>query len=429
MVAEHRGRFGLPPVFLHSQWVSWVEIETGAELHVRLLLAHNELASPSRLERLVTRGRVGGSLHPSLVASYPVGDVVAAGTRPPPGPPPHPPGPPLGRRPPSSSPGSSTSSTPITPPLRGRLHVRRAVPAPRGPARPPAPWWPWPAWPSMPSAGASCAASAGPGGWPVVLLAGTILLHLVAGADVEESLIAGAVLAFLLVNRREFQAASDATSLRSALIALGRGGRRGGRGGHGRPSSCSPTSAATTTTPCRGGRTFWAVSERFVGITTIALPDRADRFLAPALLTIGLCLVAVTLYLLTRPVVDRRLGSGRAAEFRARDIVRRHGASTLDYFALRSDKQWFFHRDSLVAYAVYGGVCLISPDPIGPRNEREQVWGAFRRVRRHPRLDDRGHGGRRGLAPHLPRLGDAQHLPRRRGRGASSRSSAWPAST
>jgi lysylphosphatidylglycerol synthetase-like protein (DUF2156 family) len=59
--------------------------------------------------------------------------------------------------------------------------------------------------------------------------------------------------------------------------------------------------------------------------------------------------------------------------------VRRHGTSTLDYFALRSDKRWFFHRDSLVAYAVYGGVCLISPDPIGPRNEREQVWEAFRR--------------------------------------------------
>ena len=125
--------------------------------------------------------------------------------------------------------------------------------------------------------------------------------------------------------------------------------------------------------------TFWAVSERFAGITTIDLPEeRADRFLTPVLLTIGLCLVAVTLYLLTRPVVDRRLGSGRAAEFRARDIVRRHGSTTLDYFALRSDKRWFFHRDSLVAYAVYGGVCLISPDPIGPRNEREQVWGAFR---------------------------------------------------
>ena len=77
------------------------------------------------------------------------------------------------------------------------------------------------------------------------------------------------------------------------------------------------------------------------------------------MLVIGLALVAVSLFLVSRPVVDRRLTSGRAAEFRARDIVRRHGASTLDYFALRTDKQWFFHRDSLVAYAVYGGICLI----------------------------------------------------------------------
>jgi lysylphosphatidylglycerol synthetase-like protein (DUF2156 family) len=130
---------------------------------------------------------------------------------------------------------------------------------------------------------------------------------------------------------------------------------------------------------------MWAASERMVGIQTIALPRRADRFLAPTLLVLGLSLVAITLFLLSRPVVDRRLTSGRAAEFRARDIVRRHGISTLDYFALRSDKRWFFHRDSLVAYAVYGGVCLISPDPIGPRNEREQVWGAFRRF-----ADDHG---------------------------------------
>jgi len=93
----------------------------------------------------------------------------------------------------------------------------------------------------------------------------------------------------------------------------------------------------------------------------------------------------VALYLLTRPVVDRQLSSGRAvmgrraAELRARDIVRRHGTGTLDYFALRDDKQWFFHRDSLVAYAVFGGVCLVSPDPIGPFSERAHVWDSFRR--------------------------------------------------
>ena len=33
----------------------------------------------------------------------------------------------------------------------------------------------------------------------------------------------------------------------------------------------------------------------------------------------------------------------------------------------------------MVAYAVFGGVCLVSPDPIGPFTERAHVWDAFRR--------------------------------------------------
>ena len=375
VVSEHRGRFGLPPVFLHSQWVSWVELESGAELHVRMLLAHNELASPSRLERMVTRGRVGGTVHPALVASYPVGASW-------------PPAPDLRqshrrtrrvRRWGAAAilvTGIIDVLDSITPPLRGRLHVLvQYLPVRASVA----------AGALVAMAGLALIAL-GRGvlrgqrrAWrvAVVLLSGTILLHVIAGADFEESLIAGAVLVFLLVNRKEFQAASDAASLRSALVtlvavALG-------------IAVFATVSIELFTHIGRHNNqvlpwwtVFWAVSERFAGITTIDLPERADRFLAPALLTIGLCLVAVTLYLLTRPVVDRRMGSGRAAEFRARDIVRRHGATTLDYFALRSDKRWFFHRDSLVAYAVYGGVCLISPDPIGPRNEREQVWGAFR---------------------------------------------------
>ncbi len=57
----------------------------------------------------------------------------------------------------------------------------------------------------------------------VVLLSVTIVLHLVAGADFEESLVALAVLILLLTHRRDFQSASDWSSLRSALVALGVG--------------------------------------------------------------------------------------------------------------------------------------------------------------------------------------------------------------
>jgi lysylphosphatidylglycerol synthetase-like protein (DUF2156 family) len=38
----------------------------------------------------------------------------------------------------------------------------------------------------------------------------------------------------------------------------------------------------------------------------------------------------------------------------------------------------FFAGDSVIAYAVYAGVCLVSPDPIGPEAERDQVWSSFR---------------------------------------------------
>lgn len=62
---------------------------------------------------------------------------------------------------------------------------------------------------------------------------------------------------------------------------------------------------------------------------------------------------------------------------RAREIVARHGGGTLDYFALRDDKRWFFLGQSVIAYAVRGSVCLVSPDPIGPAAERGETWAEF----------------------------------------------------
>ncbi len=388
VVEERGGRFGLPPVFVNSQLVSWVELETGADLHVRLLLAHEHLASPSLLERVVERGtdshhRPAGSLRhlphgvrPALVASYPMGSSW-------------PPAPDLRiahrrtrrvRRWAAAAillAGIVDLLDAVTPPLRARLHLVLDY------------------LPLRASVGASALiaiaglalVALGRGilrgqrrAWrvAVVLLSGTVALHLIAGADVEESALAIVVLAVLVFNRREFQAASDWSSLRTALLGLG--------------AAVVGLVLATTGLlelffhigPHRHPHlafwpTLWAVTERLVGVDTQYLPHRVNRYLAPAMLAFGLAVVALALFLLTRPVVDRRLSSGRAAELRARDIVRRHGDSTLDYFALRSDKHWFFYHDSLVAYAVYGGICLVSPDPIGPRNERSQVWAAFRR--------------------------------------------------
>jgi lysylphosphatidylglycerol synthetase-like protein (DUF2156 family)/UDP-2,3-diacylglucosamine pyrophosphatase LpxH len=86
--------------------------------------------------------------------------------------------------------------------------------------------------------------------------------------------------------------------------------------------------------------------------------------------------VLVLLLLVALPGREsRRTGTAREEAFdRARSIIDAHGGDTLDYFALRDDKSWFFTGESLVAYSVINGVMLVSPDPIGPPQDRAEVW-------------------------------------------------------
>ena len=71
----------------------------------------------------------------------------------------------------------------------------------------------------------------------------------------------------------------------------------------------------------------------------------------------------------------RRTGEERAKAFeRARSIIGTYGGDTLDYFALRDDKSWLFSGNTLIAYSVINRIMLVSPDPIGPVNERADAW-------------------------------------------------------
>ena len=376
VIEEHPGRLGLPPVFLRHRQLAWVELETGAELHARLLLARFDDAPATLLERFAGRYRRVHDNHPVVVAAQPYGmawppppDLAALRRR--------------SRRIRRWAAGALALAgtvnllSAVTPPLRDRLHVVLQI-VPLGVTQ---------------AAGALVALS-GVGllilargvrrgqqrAWAISvgILAATLVLHLFRGADLEASLLHAVVLMFLLVTRDEFRAESDRPALRSAIIALAIG----------LAGITAVTAVLVAVTvhfdhawhqPLPWWRAGEAVVGRLIGIQVVALPDRLDDFLSPSLLSIGIALAAVAAVLATRPVVDRRRSAGRAAQARARDIVRRHGAGTLDYFALRSDKQWFFHRDSLIAYAIQGGICLVAPDPIGPFAEREHAWGAFRR--------------------------------------------------
>jgi lysylphosphatidylglycerol synthetase-like protein (DUF2156 family) len=208
------------------------------------------------------------------------------------------------------------------------------------------------------------------------LLVLSIALHLLAGADFEEAFFSLAVLALLILGRRHWTTPADHISTRQALLTLA-------------------FAFATTVTIATASLVLYthvdhdhqplglstalrAVLGRLYGNTSTPLTATLNRFLSPTLLTLTIITVLVALYLLTRPIVDRRLQTSPAALLRARDIVARHGHGTLDYFALRSDKRWFFYRDSLIAYAVYSGVALVSPDPIGPPAESAATLAAFR---------------------------------------------------
>jgi lysylphosphatidylglycerol synthetase-like protein (DUF2156 family) len=386
LVHEHRGRFGLPPTFLHHRQESILEIETGADLHVRLMQAEVDLPLATMGERLVTRDTVvkgrtkAADLHPTLVASWPSGASW-------------PPAPEVAadhirvrriRRIAATAlfvAGLFDLLSAVTAPLRTHLHViARYLPI------------------EVTQAAGALVAISGIGmimlsravlkgqrrAWVVAvgLLTASLILHVVHAADVISLLVCAGVLVLLVVQRERFRAQTEQGTVRSAVLILAVGGVTATLG-----SFIGVELAGRVHHHLLPGwpQVLLGSAERLVGIEFVAFPAHINRYASTTMLAVGISLIVVALYLLTRPVVDRRLLSGRAtvgrraAEIRARDIVRRHGTGTLDYFALRDDKQWFFHRDSMVAYAVFGGVCLVSPDPIGPFSERAHVWDAFRR--------------------------------------------------
>ncbi|MHB8380179.1 MAG: bifunctional lysylphosphatidylglycerol flippase/synthetase MprF [Acidimicrobiales bacterium] len=379
VLVERHGRFGLPPVFSSFDRLGVVEVEAASTVQVRLIAGESARRRGSLLERLVagTNTQPAPSTVTTTVASWPSGSPfpvsverlrdqhrqrvvrrLAAGL--------------------IFLDGLVNIAVTTVRPLRSHLHLVLS-------------FFPL----EVAKEAAALTAVAGIAmimlsrglrrgqrrSWflSVLLLAITIVAHVLRGGTIVSLLVAAAILIVLVGQRRFFGATTDRSSAANALPRLGL-------------VAFVAVAGATIGVEAAGrhhhlpklGVVVMACIERLAGQSDIRLPDRVGDFVTPTLLAIGISLVISALYFLTRPVVDRRLSSSassterRIAELRARDIVRRHGRGTLDYFALRDDKQIFLFRDSLVAYAVYGGVALISPDPIGPKTERTEVLSAFR---------------------------------------------------
>jgi len=206
----------------------------------------------------------------------------------------------------------------------------------------------------------------------IVLLAVSVALHVAKGIDVEEAVLATAGAVWLAGHRDAFPVwASRAVATRTLVLGVG-----------GAVVTFAVAIGLSTTVgrsahPDLEGPAH-SLGER-LGADEVFPLNSGGHFGTAVLIALGLGLVGSTLWVLFSPrVLDPLTRVAHHAEREhARAVVGRYGGGTLDYFALRDDKLWFFIGSSVVAYAVRAGVCLVSPDPIGPSDERAEVWAAF----------------------------------------------------
>ena len=101
-------------------------------------------------------------------------------------------------------------------------------------------------------------------------------------------------------------------------------------------------------------------------------------FLNTSLLVLGIVGAILFLYLILRTFVQSEPPS-EERKHRAEQIVRAWGDDTLDYFALRRDKNYYFSDDgrSLVAYVYVRGTAMVAGDPIGPPEDTARTIDEF----------------------------------------------------
>ncbi len=371
LVVSTPARMGLPPVFSGVDRRSWLELDGGRDLEVRLVAAEAPGSGVPRLERLVATRREVLGPEPVVVASLPGGPTwpvlhpalrsVAQRRR--------------SRRTAAllvvaTAVVSIVSA--VTPPDRPRLRaILRLMPV------------------ELPQAMSAAVVFGSVGllllarglrrgqrlAWSLteIVLVATALLHLGKGIDVEEAVVALVVAAWLWVERRDFDVRPDRRTLRRGAVFAIAG-----------PVLAVGLSLALVTIVGAHRRrdvdeSIPALAERLAGHSSTPL-STTTPFVTPALVAVGLGLLVGVGWTASSPArPGRRDAADHLADReRARAIVERWGGDTLAYFALRDDKSWFFTGSCVVAYAVRNGVCLVAPDPIGPPHEWADAWSELR---------------------------------------------------
>ncbi len=213
--------------------------------------------------------------------------------------------------------------------------------------------------------------------WLVTLfvLAISATSHLIKGLDVEEAILALALLAVLWMLRREFHARSDPPSLWQGARAV---------------------ALAIVFTLAYGVAGFYLLDRHFsvhfglwdaVKQTVVMFTQFYDpglepitgmgRYFAGSIYVVGAVTGGYGLLMLLRPVLQRSPATRGEREWAA-GIVAAHGRTAIARFTLFEDKSYFFSEGgSVIAYVVKGRVALTLGDPIGPRDDAAAAITAF----------------------------------------------------
>jgi phosphatidylglycerol lysyltransferase len=215
--------------------------------------------------------------------------------------------------------------------------------------------------------------------WAIVLGLSSFstILHLTRGLDYPQASLSLALVLLLLYSRKIFSVKSSVPDIRSGLVRL---------------------AIAAAIALGYGIAGFWFLDEKHFGVnfhigdsilTTLRfLSLSVDPRLVPrthyahwfldSLYIIASAAVLYSGFSLFRPVIYRFSVVPRERAL-AREIVERHGRTTLDFFKLWPDKSYFFSpsHHCFIAYRVAGNVALALADPVGSEDEIELTIREF----------------------------------------------------
>jgi len=209
----------------------------------------------------------------------------------------------------------------------------------------------------------------------VVLAAAAVVLNLVKGLDVEESVLTAAVLVLLIGGRRHFVAAPDPRSGRTTVAVALAAAATGTVLGYLLLTALDFGKVPGTTAVDR-------LAQAALGLAGLPGPVRFDdpedaEEAAFALVVLGAAGVLTVLVVAMRPPGGPHPLSAEDEE-RLRILLDRHGeVDSLSYFALRQDRSAIFSPSgkAAVSYRVVGGVSLAAGNPVGD----PEAWpGAIR---------------------------------------------------